>query len=165
MKKTTVLFLMMLITTMVKAQDWSFNNDSYESNRHNFGVELGVGGTGNITVDLGVKWQMNLHENLAWDVITIKALADVENDLMDSLTMEALTGLRLISPEFAGMTGYINGRVGYAHHIDASEGGFTYEIGGGVNVTESIYLGYSFNNFEIDGLKVKYHAFRIGFLF
>ena len=41
----------MLMTTVVKAQDWSFSDDSYESKRHNFGLELGVGGTGNITVD------------------------------------------------------------------------------------------------------------------
>ncbi len=166
MRKVVFLSLMMmLMTTVVKAQDWSFSDDSYESNRHNFGLELGVGGTGNITVDLGFKWQINLHENIAWDAIVIKALADVENDLMDSLTSEALTGLRYISPEFAGMTAFVNGRAGYAHHIDSSEGGFAFELGGGINVTGNIYLGYAYNNFKIDGSKVKYHAFRIGFLF
>lgn len=165
MKRTFVFLFLMLTTMLVKAQDWSFSDDSYESKRHNFGIELGVGGTGDITVDLGIKWQLNLHENIAWDVLTIKALADVEHDLMDSLTSEALTGLRLFSPEFVGMTAFVNGRAGYAHHIDSSEGGFAFELGGGINVTRSIYLGYAYNSFKINESKVKYHAFRVGFLF
>lgn len=165
MKKTVFLLLMVLGCTMAKAQDWSFGGDSYETKRNNFGIELGVGGTGDVTVDLGVKWQTNLHENIAWDVITLKALADVENDLGESCTGQLMTGLRLLSPEFSGMTIYANARAGYAHNFDSSNGGFAFEAGVGVNVTRHIYLGYAYNQFKLDDVKVKYHAFRVGFLF
>lgn len=166
MKKTFLTLLMVLgcaVTT--KAQDWSFGGDSYETKRNNFGIELGVGGTGDVTVDLGFKWQANLHENIAWDVVTVKAVADVENNFAESCTGQVLTGLRLISPEFSGMNIYANARAGYAHNFDASEGGFAFEIGAGIQVTRSIYLGYAYNNFKLGDGKVKYNAFRIGFLF
>lgn len=165
MKKLFLFLLIVLGCTMAKAQDWSFGGDSYETKRNNFGIELGVGGTGDVTVDLGIKWQTNLHEYFAWDVLTVKALADVENNFSESITGEALTGIRLISPEFAGLTAYVNGRAGYAFNFDASEGGFAFEVGAGVNITRNIYLGYAYNHFKIDGAKTKYNAFRIGFLF
>lgn len=165
MKKSLLLLLIVLECITANAQDWSFGGDSYETKRNNFGIELGVGGTGDVTVDLGFKWQANLHENIAWDVVTLKALADVENNFEESITAQVLTGLRLISPEFSGMNIYANARAGYAHNIDASEGGFAFEIGAGVNVTRNIYLGYAYNNFRLGDGKVKYNAFRIGFLF
>lgn len=165
MKKTFLLLLMVLGCTMAKAQDWSFGGDSYETKRNNFGIELGVGGTGDVTVDLGFKWQTNLHENFAWDVVTVKALADVENNLAESCTGQILTGFRLISPEFSSLSLYANARGGYAHNFDASDGGFAFELGVGINVTHSIYLGYAYNNFKLGDGKVKYNAFRVGFLF
>lgn len=165
MKKMILLLLVVLGSTMANAQDWSFGGDSYETKRNNFGIELGVGGTGDVTVDLGFKWQTNFHENIAWDVITLKALADVENNFGESCTGELMTGPRLISPEFAGMNIYANARFGYAYNFDASDGGFSFEIGTGVNITRNIYLGYAYNNFKIGDGKIKYHAFRVGFLF
>ena len=163
MKKTLLLMLLALSSTAAMAQ-WSYDG-GYETKRHCFGIELGVGGTGDTSVDFGLRWQANLHENFAWDVLTLKAVADVENDFSESITPELLTGLRVISPDFSGLTAYLNARFGYAYNIDASEGGFAYELGAGVNVTRNIYIGYAFNQFKIDEAKVKYHAFRIGFLF
>jgi opacity protein-like surface antigen len=129
------------------------------------GVELGLGGTGDMTVDLGVKWMMNFNEYIAWDVLTVRAGADVENSFVESIVGELMSGPRFTTPEFGDMSVYLNGRAGYAHHFDSSEGGFAYEIGAGINVTPHISLGYSYNHFNIDNFGIKYHAFRVGFLF
>lgn len=163
MKRLVLGILVAMSTTWAMAGDWDFGG-SYESDRHNFGIELGIGGTGDLSVDLGIRWQMTLHENIAWDVITLKAVADVENNFSESITPELMTGIRLISPDFAGLTAYANGRLGYAYNIDADDGGFAYELGAGINVTRNIYLGYVYNGFKIGDGKVNYHALRIGFL-
>lgn len=164
MKKTLLSFLLVFTATAVMAGDWDFGGN-YESDRNNFSLEIGVGGTGDVTVDLGVRWQMTLHENIAWDVITLKAVADVENDFAESITPELLTGVRFISPEFAGLKAYANGRLGYAYNIDAEDGGFAYELGVGIYATDNIYLGYAYNGYKIGDGQVNYHALRIGFLF
>lgn len=165
MKRTIILLTVFMTTAVAMAQDLSFNGGSYEHRRHSFGIELGVGGAGDLCVDLGLRWQMNLHEYVAWDVITVRAMADVENDFGDSITPEILSGLRLISPELFGMTAYANARFGYAHNFDLEDGSFTYELGVGINVTRHIYVGYAYNHFKIDDEKVNYNAFRLGFLF
>lgn len=164
MKQTIILAAMLLASIGISAQDWDFGG-GYETNRHNFGVEIGLGGTGDVTVDVGAKWQMNLHEYVAWDVVTAKAMADVEHNFSKSLTGELLTGVRGISPDFAGLTAYATIKGGYAYNFDATDGGFAYELGLGVNITRTIYVGYAYNGYKIDRAKVNYHALRWGFLF
>jgi opacity protein-like surface antigen len=164
MKKVFLLLVMIMLCGFANAQYWNFKG-GYETNRHNLGVELALGGTGDMTVDLGLKWMINFNENLAWDVLTVRAGADVEHSFVESIVGELMTGPRIISPEFGDMTAYLNGRAGYAHHFDSSEGGFAYEFGAGINVTPHISLGYSYNHFKIDSFGIKYHAFRVGFLF
>lgn len=153
-----------LISLTAAAQDWDFGG-GYESSRHNFGLEVGVGGTGDVTVDIGVKWQLNLHEFVAWDVITAKALADVENDFSDSITAQLLSGLRLTTPDFSGLSAYATAKFGYAYQFDAEDGSFAYELGIGINATRRVYFGFAYNTFKIDDIRIKYNAFRIGFLF
>lgn len=172
MRRTIVLLATVLTMGVVMAQDLSFNGGSYEYKRHCFGVELGFGGAGDLCADLGLRWQWNLNEYLAWDVITVKAIADVESDFGDSITPEALSGLRLISPDFFGMTAYINARCGYAHNFSWEDGCFTFEVGAGFNITRHIYVGYAYNRLKFDdneyGFETEatnYHAFRLGFLF
>lgn len=165
MKKSFLILLLSISCCVTFAQDWAFGGGSYETPRHQFGIELGVGGAGDLCVDFGLRWQANFNEYIAWDVITVKAVADVEEDFSETITPEILSGLRLISPDFGGMTAYVNGRVGYAHNFDMEEGGFTYEVGAGLNVTRHIYVGYAFNHIKIDESDANYHAFRVGFLF
>lgn len=161
------LLSIVLCTGIASAQDWDFGN-SYENKLHNVGIELGLGsGFGeDFTVDFGLRWQYNLHENFAWDVITIKAIADVKKHCFkESITPTVLSGFRVISPNFIGLTAYANARVGYAYNVDNEDGGFAYEVGVGVNVTKHVYIGYAFNDNKVDYYDMDYHAFRLGFLF
>lgn len=164
MRRFALIICILLYGIAVKAQDWDFGDSGNDDVRRNqFGIELGVGGTGDITVDLGLRWQMNIHPNIGWDVLTLKAIT-VPDYLEDSITPQLLTGLRLTSPSFSGLTAYLTGRAGYGYWINGEEGGFCYEIGAGVNVTKHISLGYAYNR-QDGNLDFKYHAFRVGFSF
>jgi len=181
MKKIFVFMLVALVTTVVKAQDWDFGSDDYETKRHNFGIELGVGGYGDLATNLGFRWQMNFHPNIAWDVLTVKAITTPDGDVLDNMLLEGMTGLRFISPEFAGLTAYVVGKGGYGHYIDIDNGGVCYEFGAGINVTRHLYIGYAFNGlsykedinvgtgrkpkWEERTCKMKYHSFQIGWTF
>lgn len=164
MKKLLTALLVLLFATNVQAQDWDFGGDSYESKRNNFGLELGVGGTGEFSVDLGLRWQMNLHEFLSWDVLTVKGQV-APKYFSESILAKMTTGVHLNSPQVMGISAYLLSRFGYGYWFDGETGGFTYEIGAGLNVTRNIYVGYTFDNQKIDEDKIKFNGFRLGFLF
>ena len=71
----------------------------------------------------------------------------------------------LNSPQVMGISAYLLSRFGYGYWFDGETGGFTYEIGAGLNVTKNIYVGYTFDNQKIDEAKIKFNGFRLGFLF
>lgn len=189
MRKILLFVGMFLCCFVLQAQDWSFSNGSDDSDvkKNQFAVELGVGGTGEVAVDLGFRWQMNLYPNIGWDVLTLKAYA-APDDLGATVTPQLMTGIHLTSPEFVGLTGYLIGRAGYGYWIDREAGGFCFEVGAGINVTKHMYIGYAYNhqkgNYEATfykkgsggkytttlytedvDYKVNYHSFRIGFYF
>lgn len=164
MKKLLLSMLALIVSLAVDAQDWDFGDNTYETKRHNFGVELGVGGTGLFTVDLALRWQMNLHEYLSWDVLTVKAMV-VPEYFSESITPQVMTGVHLNSPQFWGLSVYLLGRGGYGYMVDAETGGACFEIGTGLNITKHVYVGYAYEQQKVDVSKMKYNAFRVGFLF
>lgn len=138
--------------------------------RNQFAVEAGTGSAlSNFVVNLGFRWQMNLHPNIAWDVLTVKATTTPDSDILDAMLAEGMTGVRLTSYEFAGMSVYATGKVGYGHYIDISNGGVCYEFGAGLNITSHLSVGYAFNemSYKDSGVKCKWksHSFQIGWTF
>lgn len=165
MRRMILSMLALLFFSVISsAQDWDFGSDNYETKRHNWGIELGVGGTGSFTIDVGFRWQMNLHEFVSWDVLTLKALVAPEY-FTETITPQLMTGIHLNSPQFFGISAYLLGRGGYGRWIDAKTGGFCLEIGAGLNVTKHISVGYAYDQQKSNEFKMKYNAFRIGFLF
>ena len=93
MKRFLVLVGMLLCVLMINAQ--------YVEKKHQFGIELGVGGNGMTAVDFGLRWQTNFHPNVSWDVLTVKAVGCPE-ELGSTITPQVMAGIHLTSPEFAG---------------------------------------------------------------
>lgn len=145
-----------------------------------FGLDLGVGtikdveGTG---IDLGFRWLYNFSPYIGWDIIGVKGLASTD-DIGYSVVVQGMTGIRGNSPCFvSNMSVFANFRMGYGYMIDMEEGGMCYELGLGVNLTRTVYIGfvYSFQGGETEisvgrktqqvDIKMKYSAFRLGFNF
>lgn len=183
MKKFLALSLCVLTTGMVMAQGWDFSvSKSNDLKKNQFAIELGVGSASDINVDLGLRWQMNFSQYVAWDVLTFKALADVAyDDIFDATILELLTGVRGTSPVFfKNMSAYITAKAGYAvacQDIDG-DGEFAFELGIGINLTHHLYVGYAFNNCGVNEesysskkysysypAKSNVHSFRIGYAF
>lgn len=148
--------------------------------RNQFAVELGFGGNGKAGMDLGLRWQMNFLPYLAWDVVTAKALTNF--DPADDLLVQGMSGLRLTSPVYSGISIYGTGKVGYGYYPTSIDtGGVCFEIGVGINLNKHVYAGYAFNNqsysmsinmgsgrkpkWEDKTMKIKLHEFRIGYTF
>lgn len=153
------------VATTIHAQSWSFDESS-DSKKNWFGIDLGVGsmkdyeGTG---VDLGIRYQHNYGQYVAWNIFNLKAMANTK-DFGATVTPQLMTGLKGISPSFfKEMTGFVGFKGGYGYNIDGEDGGFCYEIELGVNLTRNIFIGYAYNNQKIGEGNVKYSAFRIGF--
>ncbi|MCL1626368.1 hypothetical protein [Bacteroides caecicola] len=165
MKRFLVLVGMLLCVLMINAQ--------YVEKKHQFGIELGVGGNGMTAVDFGLRWQTNFHPNVSWDVLTVKAVGCPE-ELGSTITPQVMTGIHLTSPEFAGMSAYVIARCGYGYWVEGESGDVCFEVGAGINLTKHVYIGYVFNHQSGDGdsydykyvdYTANYHAARIGFLF
>ena len=170
MKRICFLFMLVLCVIVVRAQD--------KVNKHQFSVEAGVGGNGVASMDLGLRYQINFHPNIAWDVLTVKGISSFDNFPTDDLLVEAMSGLRLTSPSLNGLKAYATGKVGYGNYCTSTdESGFVFEGGGGLYLTKHFYVGYAFNQISYDtdvrvgkknetvSVKGKYHACRIGFTF
>lgn len=173
MKKLFILCGLLICAVTVNAQN--------EEKKNQWAVEAGIGGSGTTTVNLGVRWQRNFHPYVAWDIVTLNIVAPTEN-LSETLMPQLMTGIHLFSPELAGMKVYMTGRAGYGGMMsgdsDARGDGFTFELGAGINITKHLYAGYAYSHQDLGtsemtigkqtlsfDRKVKYHSFRIGWLF
>lgn len=160
----TVIGLLML-TTVVNAQKWSFDNKrDYQEDW--FGIDLGVGGIKDADgtgIDFGLRYLHSYSQYIAWNAVNIKAIANTKM-FKESLTPQVMTGIRLTSPDFLrDLTAFAGFKAGYGYNIDNKNGGFCYEAEVGINVTRNIFIGYAYNNQKLDGGNLKYSALRIGF--
>lgn len=169
-RKLLAIAVFALTTVAASAQDWDFSSgrsSTYESTRHHhFGIDLGIGGTGykQFVFDLGLRWQININDYIAWDAITVKSLMVLDeqffNDSEYKITPQLLSGLHLMTPQFAGMKVYGYARLGYGwniHQCDEEymdvldhQSAFAYELGAGLQVSKHVYLGYAFNKINLD---------------
>lgn len=170
MKKLLVLLSAVLCVLSVNAQ-------YYDEKKNEWALEAGVGGTGSTAVNLGLRWQHNFHPYIAWDVLNLNAVAPTDD--FGQVVPQLMTGLRLKSPEFAGLKLYAIGHVGYGVNVDDTDlHGLVFEVGGGIQLTEHFYVGYAYNHQDLGTIEVrngkhtssekresKYHAFRIGWIF
>lgn len=175
MRKVFLLLVMSVLCLCSKAQ--------YTDGGQNFwSVDLGVGGNGETSLNLGVGYHHSFTPIVAWDVLTFQAISH-PGALKEHTFLQALSGLRLTSPTFAlsgmdNMSIFAIGRAGYGWWTDPQVGGFTFEVGGGVNLTSHLYIGYAFNHEDAGSVssgkgankvtvnrEMKYHSFRLGFYF
>lgn len=172
MKKLLMVCIgLLLFTGLTKAQGWSFSGAS-DYKKNVFGVDFGVGALKDIEgaqVSLGLRYLHNFCEYVGWDVIGVQGLGNT-TDFSSSFTLQGMTGIRGMSPVFYNdMSVFANFRAGYGHCLDWEVGGFCYELGCGVNLTQNIYVGYGYNFQSLDdegySVHLKYHAFRFGFNF
>lgn len=109
--------------------------------KNQWAVEAGVGGNGDIGVNLGVRWQHNFHPYVTWDVLSANFISNVKC-ISDAIMPQIMTGIRLHSPEFAGMKVYAIGHIGYGGVVandDSKGNGLGYEVGG-VSASPSICM-------------------------
>lgn len=185
MKKFLAFSLCVLTAGVAIAQDWDFSSSksSGDIKRNQFAIEIGAGGGDDIIVDLGIRWQMNFGQYVAWDVLTLKALADVqyEDNIFDATALQLLTGVRGTSPVFyKNISSYLTAKAGYAVcSTDISgDGEFAFELGLGFNLGSHFYFGYAFNNCGLQqeewtlskkkyysAAKTNVHSLRIGYAF
>ena len=166
MKKILLLaFGLLLLNVTANAQRWSFDDES-DSKDDWFGIDLGVGGMKDIDgtgVDLGLRYLHEYTKNIAWNAVSLKAMANTE-DFAATVTPQVMTGIRLTSPElFKDMAAFGGFKAGYGYNIDGEEGGFCYEIETGLKINRHIFVGYAYNSQKLGNGKIKYSAFRIGF--
>ncbi len=173
MKNLLLLCALLFCTLTVNAQD--------DAKKNWFAVEAGVGGYGEIAVDLSLRWQHNFHPYIGWDVLTLSYTSEPGNLFKgESFMPQLMTGIRLMSPEFSGLRGYLYGRAGYGGMTDmeGDDDGVAFEIGAGINLTRHLYVGYAYNHQALGSVtvkvgkqkttvdkQVKYHSFRIGWAF
>mgnify|MGYP003050704843 FL=1 len=170
--------VLLLFVSVVCAVSAGAQNDG---KKNQWAMEVGIGGNGATTVNLGFRWQHNLHPYVAWDVLALNVVAPTE-ELSEMLMPQLMTGVRLLSPELSGMKVYVTGRAGYggimSGNADARGQGLAFEIGAGINITKHLYAGYAYNHQDLGtsevkinkqtisvDRKLKYHSFRIGWIF
>lgn len=164
-KITFTVIGLFVMTTAMNAQKWSFDNKrDYQEDW--FGIDLGVGGMKDLNgtgVDFGLRYLHSYSRYIAWNAVNLKAIANTK-DFSKSITPQIMTGIRLTSPNFLQDLSAFGGfKAGYGYNIDGKDGGFCYEVEAGVNVTRNLFVGFAYNNQKLDGLQLKYSAFRIGF--
>ncbi len=172
MKKWGMICIVLLMFSGVtQAQGWSFDGGS-DYRRNVFGVDFGVGAltqTEGAQVSLGLRYLHNFCEYVGWDVIGVQGMGNTK-EFDSSFMLQGMTGIRGTTPAFYNdLSMYANFRAGYGYCIDAEAGGFCYELGVGINLTENIYVGYGYDFQSLDdsgySLHLNYHAFRFGFNF
>ena len=122
-----------------------------------FFIDLGLGFyTGDVedtgmAVDLGFRWTKMFTPYFGWDIFKASAQSDVSN-FSELLNFQGKTGVRGVTPVLFGEKGTIFGNVGlgYGFYYDPEEGGFAWEIGGGVNFNSRCALSIVYNGGAFD---------------
>jgi len=156
MKKFFVLTLLSLVCMVSNAQLVKGTSYYKEKSPSHIWIDLGVGGTSGdwedgAVLNLGLRYNMPFSDNFSWDIIKVNLQSNTE-EIGDCLTLQALTGLRGTTPVLFGSNGsiYANAALGYGYMFDPSEGGFTWEIGAGVNITSRFAIGIVYGSQSID---------------
>lgn len=118
-------------------------------------LEVGVGKLGadwegdGVAMDLGLGYRHGFSQYVAWDILKVKALAELGN-FSESITPQIMTGIRGTSPVlFANMTAFASFSLGYGHEIDLESGGFCYEIQAGINITPKFSVGFVYDSQKV----------------
>lgn len=156
MKKFFVLTLLSLVCVVSNAQLVRGTSYYKEKSPSKLWLDLGVGTTSGdwedgAVLNLGLRYNKVFTENISWDIIKVNAQTNTE-EFGDFLTLQALTGLRGTTPVLFGSNGsiYANAAVGYGYMLDPGEGGFTWEVGAGVNLTQKLSLGIVYGSQNVD---------------
>ena len=154
MKKFLLLVLVAFVSSTMSAQlvtSTTITKKQSPEKSYTF-MEAGVGTLGGdikndgISLDLGFGYRKEYTQYLAWDILKIKAIAEISN-LEDTLTPQLMTGVRGTSPVlFGNVTGYASFSIGYGHNIKGECGGLAYEAQIGLNLTSKLSLGLVYDN-------------------
>lgn len=178
MKKVLLLVLVAFISTAMSAQlvtSTTVIKGKKSSTNSGMFMEVGIGTLGSdwegdgIALDLGLGYRKGFNENFAWDVLKVKAIAELAN-FGESLTPQVMTGIRATSPALIGdMTAFGSFSLGYGYNVDVEEGGFAYEIQAGLNITSKLYAGIVYDNqsisFDGGNANVSFTGLRLGLRF
>jgi len=134
-------------------------------------MELGVGAlkdADGVALDLGFGYRKVFTPNIAWDILKLKAAANLEH-LSETISPQLLTAFRGTSPEFAGMTAFASIGLGYGYYIEGEKGGFAYEFQTGLNVLPRLSVAFAYNRQSMseDGwdYNITFIGAKVGFKF
>ncbi len=174
MKKVVLMLVAVLVCTTMSAQlvTGTTYTKAKKEKSSALWLDMGVGSmkdVDGIGVDLGLRWNTQIMDYLSWDVFKIKAQANTDF-ISESLTAQALTGLRAQTPVlFGNATAFAALGLGYGYCFDVEAGGLDWDLSVGINITPRIMLGVGYNDqaIKIDGYTghFKYTSFRVGFNF
>lgn len=119
-----------------------------EKQSHNIWVEAGIGvlKDGDVTTGyLGARYTKMFSEYIGYDFVKI----GVSTYDVESLSLEALTGLRGETPAFSGnIKGYANLGVGCCYFTDSEEASLKIELGTGLKLSSRFSVGVVYSVFE-----------------
>lgn len=178
MKKYLLLVLITFVTCSMSAQlvtSTTVSKTKKQVNNSGMFFEVGIGALGGdiegdgVSLDLGLGYRKGFNQYIAWDILKVKAMAEVSN-LGETITPQLMTGIRGTSPTlFANVTAYGSFSGGYGYVIDAEEGGFAYEIQAGLNITPKFYVAFVYDNqglsFEGYDINFSFTGARLGIRF
>lgn len=177
MKKFLLLVMVAFISSTMSAQLVTSTTVTKTKTPSKSGMfmEVGVGTFGGdwendgVALDFGLGYRKGFSEYLAWDVLKVKAIAELSN-FSESLTPQIMTGIRGTSPVlFANMTAFGSFSAGYGYNLDIEEGGFAYEIQAGINITSKIYAAFVYDNQKVSvadfDAKISFAGLRLGLRF
>lgn len=178
MKKYLLLVLITFVTCSMSAQlvtSTTVSKTKKQVSNSGMFFEVGIGALGSdydgdgVSLDLGLGYRKGFNQYVAWDILKLKALAEVSN-LGETITPQLMTGIRGTSPVlFANITAFGSFSGGYGYVIDVEEGGFAYEIQAGLNITPKFYAAFVYDNqgLSIEGydLNLSFTGLRLGVRF
>lgn len=169
MKKYLLLVLMAFVTCSMSAQlvtSTTVSKTKKQVSNSGMFFEVGIGALGGdvegdgVSLDLGLGYRKGFNQYVAWDILKVKAMAEVSN-LGETITPQLMTGIRGTSPAlFANVTAFGSFSGGYGYVIDAEEGGFAYEIQAGLNITPKFYVAFVYDN---QGLSIEDYDINFSF--
>lgn len=169
MKKYLLFMLVAFICSSMSAQlvtSTTITRTKKQVSNSGMFFEVGVGALGGdvegdgVSLDLGLGYRKGFNQYVAWDILKLKALAEVSN-LGETITPQLMTGIRGTSPVlFGNATAFGSFNGGYGYVIDAEEGGFAYEIQAGLNITPKFYVAFVYDN---QGLSIEDYDINFSF--